>query len=343
MFWPASLRKEPVARHPNVVKSQVQLGNTTVLCRAPVWDIGSIEIGKPERFSHVFQVENVGKVGADIKRLVASCGCIAAEPATMTLGAGQAVDVPLTINVPPVPGAYAKSLTLELESKGSRGSLVMLIQGSVIATTQLRASPKEVDFGLLESDERRTRTVRLSRYDNSAVKFVRGTPKANWIALESPRSLDAADSVCELPVTIDASLLNPGATSSYITLETNSSASSSIVIPIRARIEGPDIGNLKPVVVTGLLPAASLDCVVQLEAASELAESVSYIGDAPIEVALMPLGAAEDSRRTIRVSAAASTPLGTTKKGMLLIKLAGSPKPIRVPLFVAFPAHSQAP
>ena len=308
-----------------------------VLCREAVWDFGVVDNTKTPELSHRFTLENVSSALVKVDKVEPGCGCIVAKDFVPEIPGNSTAGLPVTVNLAGPPRPFWKQVTIHLlTTPPSR--LTLGINGIIDASPAFYSAPATVDFGTLGTGETRTRAVKITRFDGSAVAFVRGVPQSGAVSLESAVIADDRDSVVELTLSLNAAVLRSGEFASSLLVQTEHATHPEFTITIKGRISrGPD-GLVRSVFARKLRRGTARELPLTSEAGSPEVEGVSYEGAAPVVVELVQ-SEAEPVRlqpivRIVRKNDVSQEGTSKVVSGHLLVMVSGRDSPVRIPMFV---------
>jgi hypothetical protein len=308
-----------------------------VVCRNPTWDFGTVSQDKPQGFTHAFKLTNVSKQVVSIMKVSPDCGCVAAEQYPSEIGPGATVELAVTATVGGKPGLFQKKVAVVLGA--SPGSILVLhIRGNLVASPAFLMAPTTLDFGLLDQDEIRARSVRIARYDASPIRFLRATPRSDALKVENVAcSNDNADSLLELKILLNSGTLKAGDEfRSSVIVATRHSGYPQIEIPVTAKVAAQPQGIIGSIFIDRLSAGEFRDYpLIDLVSNSPrpTVEQVHYEGKGAITVELL----VADNHRTIptvRVKRMDKPVELRVCRGDLVLRLCERKNPVKIPLTV---------
>lgn len=308
-----------------------------VVCREAIWDFGTVDNTKTRERSHRFAVENVSDASVQVEKVESECGCVVASDHPREIPSQAAADFPIVVNLAGPPRPLRKRVTIHLATSPP-SQLALTVRGTIDASPTFYSVPGTVDFGTLGTSEKRSRVVKIVRYDTSAVRFVRGVTPSDAVSLDGSASADDRDSVVELTLSLDASRLRSGGFASFFLVQTDHPTYPEFEVPLKATIAGESSGLVRSIFARKLRPGTSQDLPLTSEAPSADVEAVSYEGPAPVAVELVQdEGDQEGAQPTVRIARNTELSQGAASKvvsGHLLVTLSGRDSPVRIPMFV---------
>jgi hypothetical protein len=308
-----------------------------VVCREATWDFGTVDQTKTPELSHIFRIESDSDELVMVEKVEPECGCIVASDHPREIAANSAADFPISVNLAGPPRPFRKRVKIHLATSPP-SMLILVIVGVINASPTFYSMPGTVDFGTLGADEKRSRVVKVTRYDVSAVKFVRGVASSDAVSLDGSASVDDRDSVVELTLSLDAARLRSGDFASFFLVQTDHATHPEFEIPLKARIAGESDGLVRSIFARKLRRGTFQDLPLTNEAASPAVQRVSYEGTAPVAVELVQgEGNQAVPQPIVRIVHKSDVSQGGTSKvvsGHLLVMLSGRDSPVRIPMFV---------
>ena len=198
-------------------------------------DFGEVELsGRTTRVEHVFELRNRGSDAITIKRVIASCGCVTAEPPADPIAPGETLSFPVSLNLSAA-GHKGAKITLMLEDEriqqlyvdavGLRstafkpGAQQVRIRPGETTTLILNASMQDHDDepGAVDIDSPTNMTVTFRGWEQSSPRDVALRRAAKWRGVfdvtllddQEPDSKIAIAVEGELPVIYDVIVLPP--------------------------------------------------------------------------------------------------------------------------------------
>jgi hypothetical protein len=106
------------------------------LANAPVLSVDNPEfkfgkIGQGEKREHTFVLTNSGKTDLHIRKVKASCGCTAVQPAKRVIAPGESVDIKTVFNSAGKLGNQNKTVTI-ITNDPKKSKLILWVKGEVV-------------------------------------------------------------------------------------------------------------------------------------------------------------------------------------------------------------------
>ncbi|MGO8752619.1 MAG: DUF1573 domain-containing protein [Thermoguttaceae bacterium] len=141
---------------------------TGLVCNSALWNFGDIDATIHPILSHSFTLENTSRtpITMDVR---STCGCIVLEGAQKTLVPGESTEVKVRLELSRVPGPVRRQLLVQTRTPDD--GMILSIVGEQKVNAALRSFPEEIDFGTITQGTSKTCTVRVARWDKSAVRF----------------------------------------------------------------------------------------------------------------------------------------------------------------------------
>ncbi len=246
--------------------------DTPLLCREPVWDVGTVSQVKPQHLSHAYRLENRTDSPVRILDVKSSCGCVVADNYPREIGPRGAAELPVKAEVAGIPGPFHKHVVV-IVATSPPTKLTLDVRATIASSPALWFLPLAADFGTVRPGEVRTRTLRIERYDGSPVKLVRAVPQTDCIKVQAVTQGDAAGSIVDLKLALDGSSLKEGNLDSWVVVETEHKGYPAVNIPVLARLGADPPGLVGSVFVDRLPPGGYRDelCWPELAGSRRLA------------------------------------------------------------------------
>lgn len=215
--------------------------------------------------------------------------------------------------------------------------MTLTIQGTILPSPVLYLAPAKLEFGTLSKDETRTRSIKIARYDGSPVNFQRVRCQAQALQVKEVVSGDEAGSFIELTMALNSSGLKTGAFQSSIVVVTEHPGYSEIAVPVLAKITADTHGLVSSMFVDHLSSGAFQDkSLTDGSGPPPHVAKIDYEGEGVITVKLIAAGdrSTESMRPIVRVSRRDVAAEKRICRGTLVVQLAGTKKPVRIPLTV---------
>lgn len=324
-----------------VVANYRRRAEPPVICRNPIWDFGSISQMKPGTLTKSFAIENTSNVSLRIHKVLTDCGCIVPETAPTQIGSNSSVELPLSVNPPAAPGPFQRFVHVVIgTSPISR--LTLTVRGEILPSPAFYWAPTRLDFGDVSDTESRVRSIKLARYDGSAVRFLRADPTSKALSVERTVSGDSADSFIDLTIAIDGSLAGAAGFASSIVVVTGHPTFRNVELPVAAKIVEQPNGLANSIIVGRLARGEFRDASladVHCLGPRPVVEAIHYEGEGSIAVQLVTLGDSVAGSPVARVRVSRTNGPAETKvsRGALLVTLQGRRKPVRIPMSIYLP------
>jgi Protein of unknown function (DUF1573) len=307
-----------------------------IVCREAIWEFGELAQEKPERLHHVYKLENRSGETIRIEKVAPDCGCVVADKPPREIGPASAAELAVDVNGTGVPGPFHKTVQVILGTTPV-SKLTLTIRGTILPCPALCLAPLQCDFGTLDEEETRLRSVRVARYDGSAVRFQQARSESEALQVKEVVSGNRADSFVELKLAIDASLLKAGNFRSSVVVITEKPEYREVTIPVLAKIDARPNGLVTSMFIDRLARGTFQEQpLVSGTGPHPRVEKVDYEGDGPITATW--IGSENQNSSGGKPVVRISWPEGTVKQGIcggsLVVRLAGAKKPVRIPLTV---------
>jgi copper(I)-binding protein len=196
----------------------------------PVFDFGSVPQGK--KVEHAFLIKNNGDTPLSIKSIRPSCGCTAANAATLQVQPGKSTEIKVTFNSSNFAGVIHKTIILETDDPKTPVHTLAL-KGSVIE--EVTVSPRQINLGLLKANATKETAVTVVNNGRSPIKLLSvKTPLPQIIATLSKNLIKPGESGI---INVIASLRSGDQLlSGYLTIKTDAPGRAEIIVPIYASV-----------------------------------------------------------------------------------------------------------
>ena len=106
------------------------------LANAPVVKVDNPEfrfgkINQGEKVEHIYQLSNSGNTDLYIRKVKASCGCTAVQPAKKVIAPGESVDIKTVFNSAGKVGNQNKTVTI-ITNDPKRSKIILWVKGEVV-------------------------------------------------------------------------------------------------------------------------------------------------------------------------------------------------------------------
>lgn len=119
----------------NALVSKVIISNSSILWKSESIDVGQIPQNTPKPI--VFEFKNTGKTAVIITNVQGSCGCTATDYTKTPIAPGKSGTITATYNAVNL-GAFSKTVTVT--SNGEQTPKVLMLKGTVVASSTVKAS-----------------------------------------------------------------------------------------------------------------------------------------------------------------------------------------------------------
>jgi hypothetical protein len=129
-------------------------------------------------------VPNTSKYPVTIKKVMTSCGCTTAKPASWRVGPHSRDDVQVCINAPLLSGPFNETVLLVAAGKRSAGWRILLSGYFNTPHASLITIPRVIELGDALPGVARFQTVRVERNEGGSVGGLTATSSAAWVVVQ---------------------------------------------------------------------------------------------------------------------------------------------------------------
>ena len=126
------------------------------------------EVWTNQTLEHAFVITNVGDKPLKILQVKPSCGCTVAGPYPREIKPGESGDFPFRLNSSRLHGKFSKSISIKT-SDPKKGQMRLSLTGRV--KHFIEATPNIAQFGRVQSDTVRTKTIKIKNNTNKKMKL----------------------------------------------------------------------------------------------------------------------------------------------------------------------------
>lgn len=308
-----------------------------VVCRKAVWDCGTVSQNSPMRLDHIFTLENLSNKIVKVDRVSADCGCIVADKYPKEIGPGSLANYEVGINLPPDPGTFHKYVSVVFDTSPT-SKLGLSIRGTIAPSSAFYSAPKALDFGIIDEDESATRKLKIARYNNSPVKFIKATTGSEAIRVEEISQAGDEGLMLELTLTLDGSRVRGQEDiRSRVVVTTDHEGFRVLEIPFVARVKAKPHGLVSSLFIDRLPKGASCEkSIVEATEGGTQVEELRYEGDSPLTVELVQAGD-ENKSVSVRISREDGEGKPMVCQGVLIAKVTGRKTPVLIPFGAYLP------
>jgi hypothetical protein len=308
-----------------------------VSCSEPTWLVGSVDPQKQKQISHTFTLKNQTAQAIPIEQVKSDCSCVVAKDHPREVPAQGEVGIQVHFKVPPAPGEFHHMVSVKF-GLSEPAILDLKIHGIAAPSPTLYASPPALEFGRFMDNEKRTRTIRVSRYDLSGVAVSSLKTDLEGCTLESQPAPEG-DAVLA-SVTLDGTRLRPGSNSGTVTVDTGHPTAPSLKIPIKADVSTAADAFVSSLLIDSIAPGARQSFSVYRSGLATTDRpkitQLEYAGDQDIRVEFPSLAGSDGKGvQRMQLSVSRDAKGGIVKKGVIRIRVAHrASSSIEVPVIV---------
>jgi hypothetical protein len=149
----------------------LRLSNENLLvCNESIKDFGVVERGKI--ILHEFALVNSTGRDVIVTRVSTNCGCVTASVSDKIVPANDTLVLPIRFFADATLGEFVKNLYIEcrtVDDETTLRQITLTVKGRLAEDESLYCVPDTVNFGTLSSDECRSRTIRIGRYNSDPI------------------------------------------------------------------------------------------------------------------------------------------------------------------------------
>lgn len=310
-------------------------GRSSLRCSEPVAGLGTISQDAVVPLTHVFRIDNESNESVPVLNIVRSCGCLGTPDTISDIGARSSAEYPVTIQPPNEPGPFSKNVQIVFGTSPPT-TVKLTLQGIVGASAALYVTPGKVQFGEVRQGAMATKTVKIARYEGSALTLASFTSPSNALQITATAG-DSRSTYIDLIVSLSSSGLPIGDFASTIEVLTDNPIPHRLMIPVRAKLVEPASGLVASIVVDRLSPGVTHEKA--LREVGHLIPHVTslwYEGPSTIEVQ-QSMDFEQITGPMVRISRSPDALGPRVVRGMLYVQLSGNDQTFRIPLTAYLP------